>query len=175
MKSIKKELLMLIGITLVVLLVVLGISNVYFLNDIKKDITNRTEKELLIEYDEKIKNLVQTNIGVLNYYNNLYESGEMTLDEAKSQAKELLRDVRYGKDDIGYFWIDNKEYINVLLPPSPDSEGTSRKNLQDTENTYIVRELVDGAVSEGEFFLNYYFPKPNEEKSSLKRGYTEYF
>src|SRR6056297_2617596 len=175
MKSIKKELLMLIGITLVVLLVVLGISNVYFLNDIKKDITNRTEKELLIEYDEKIKNLVQTNIGFLNYYNNLYESGEMTLDEAKSQAKELLRDVRYGKDDIGYFWIDNKEYINVLLPPSPDSEGTSRKNLQDTENTYIVRELVDGAVSEGEFFLNYYFPKPNEEKSSLKRGYTQHF
>src|SRR6056297_2001287 len=175
MKSIKKELLMIIGIALIVLFVLLGVSNIYFLNDIKEDITNQTEKELLIKYDEKIKSVVETNIDVLSYYNNLYESGEMTLGEAKNQAKELLRSVRYGKNDIGYFWIDNKEYINILLPPSPDSEGTSRKNLQDTQNTYIVRKLVDGALREGEFFLNYYFPKPNEEKSSLKRGYTEYF
>ena len=175
MKSIRKELLTIISVTLIGLLIILGTANMDFLNEIKDDVVDRTNKELLLKYDEKIKAIVSSNMRVLDYYNEQYEQGNLTLKEAKSKAKELLRESRYGKDDVGYFWIDNKEYVNVLLPPALDAEGGSRKDLKDENDTYIVQELVDGAIKNGSTYLDYYFPKPGEDEASLKRGYTEYF
>jgi methyl-accepting chemotaxis protein len=175
MNSIKKQLMVIVSLVVLVSVGTLGAINLYFLNDIKNMTVESTESELYANYDSKIKNLVETAEGILERNNRLYESGELTLEEAQYQAKESIRDMRYGKDDIGYFWIDNEEYINILLPPSPEAEGGSREDLQDTNGTYIVRELVDGAVADGEVYLDYYFPKPGEEESSLKRGYTRYF
>ena len=175
MNSIKKQLVIIVGLVILISLSTVGIINLYFFNDIKEKTIIKTETQLLEDYDNKIKNLVQTAEGILEVNNDLYKSGDLTLKEAQERAKETIRKLRYGKEDIGYFWIDNEEYINILLPPSPDVEGSSRENLQDSNDTYIVQELVDGAVAEGEAFLDYYFPKPGEEKSSLKRGYTIYF
>jgi methyl-accepting chemotaxis protein len=175
MNSIKKQLMVIVSLVVLISVGTLGAINLYFLNDIRNMTVESTESELFANYDSKIKELVETAEGILERNNRLYESGELTLTEAQERARETIRDLRYGKDDVGYFWIDNEEYINILLPPSPDAEGGSRKDLQDTTGTYIVRELVDGAVEDGELFLDYYFPRPGEEESSLKRGYTSYF
>jgi len=175
MNSIKKQLMIIVSLVVLISVGTLGGINLYFLNDIREMTVESTESELFANYDSKIKELVETAEGILERNNRLYEAGELTLTEAQERAKESIRELRYGKDDVGYFWIDNEEYINILLPPSPDAEGGSRKDLQDTAGAYIVRELVDGAVSEGETYLDYYFPKPGEEESSLKRGYTRYF
>jgi len=175
MNSIKKQLMIIVSLVVLISVGTLGGINLYFLNDIREMTVKSTESELFANYDSKIKELVETAEGILERNNRLYEAGELTLTEAQERAKESIRELRYGKDDVGYFWIDNEEYINILLPPSPDAEGGSRKDLQDTAGAYIVRELVDGAVSEGETYLDYYFPKPGEEESSLKRGYTRYF
>ncbi len=175
MNSIKKQLMIIVSLVVLISVGTLGGINLYFLNDIREMTVESTESELFANYDSKIKELVETAEGILERNNRLYEAGELTLTEAQERAKESIRELRYGKADVGYYWIDNEEYINILLPPSPDAEGGSRKDLQDTAGAYIVRELVDGAVSEGETYLDYYFPKPGEEESSLKRGYTRYF
>ena len=175
MNSIKKQLMVIVSLVVLVSVGTLGAINLYFLNDIRDMTVESTEAELFANYDSKIQNLVETAEGILEKNNSLYESGELTLKEAQDRARESIRALRYGKDDVGYFWIDDKEYINILLPPSPDSEGTSRANLQDTNGIYLVQELVDGAVAKGDTFLDYYFPKPGAEEASLKRGYTTYF
>ncbi|MGM0378792.1 MAG: methyl-accepting chemotaxis protein [Bacillota bacterium] len=175
MNSIKKQLMVIVSLVVLISVGTLGAINLYFLNDIKNMTVQRTESKLFENYDLKIKNLVETAEGILEKNNQLYESGELSLKEAQTRAKESIRNLRYGKDDIGYFWIDSEEYVNILFPGSPESEGKSRKNLQDTNDKYIIRELVDGAVENGDTFLDYYFPKPGEEESSLKRGYTRHF
>ena len=175
MNSIKKQLMVIVSLVVLISVGTLGAINLYFLNDIKNMTIESTESKLFENYDLKIKNLVESAEGILEKNNELYKSGELSLKEAQNRAKESIRNLRYGKDDIGYFWIDNEEYVNILFPGSPESEGKSRKNLQDTNDKYIIQELVDGAVENGDTFVNYYFPKPGEEKSSLKRSYTRYF
>lgn len=175
MNSIKKQLMVIVSLVVLVSVGTLGAINLYFFNDIRSKTVESTETELFRNYDAKIKELVETAEGVLEKYNTLYEEGELTLEEAQNRAKEIIRVLRYGQDDVGYFWIDNEDYVNILLPPAPDAEGNSREDLQDTTGAYIVQELVDGAVSNGETFLDYYFPKPGEEEASLKRGYTVHF
>ena len=93
--------------------------------------------------------------------------------EAQFQAKQNIRNLWFGQS--GYYWIDNIKYINVLLPPNTSVEGTSRYDLQDVNGKYIVRELVDGAVKDGEVFVDYWFPKPGEVEASEKLGFTMLF
>lgn len=45
-----------------------------------------------------------------------YISGAMTETEAKQTAISVIRNMRYGDDNSGYFWIDDTNY-NLLMPP----------------------------------------------------------
>lgn len=175
MKTIKMQLIIIVSLIVLVSVGILGAVNLYFLNDIKTQTIIETENQLLKDYDQKIKSLVENTVDVLEYYNNQYETGNMTLVEAQKEAKEVIRVLRYGENDIGYYWIDNEEYELQLLPPAPEQEGNYRGDLVDQNGLKIVEELVNGAVKDGSTYLDYYFPKPGEEEASLKRGYTEYF
>ena len=175
MKSIKMQLIVIITIIAVLSISALGIMSLYSLNTVKDVTLNETKTQLLLDYDEKIKNLVEGAKGILELNHSLYVSGELSLEEAQAQAKKSIREMRYGKDDIGYFWIDNEEYILQLFPGHSDQEGEFRGNLKDQNETNFIKELVDGAVENGSTYVDYYFPKPGETKASQKRGYTEYF
>jgi methyl-accepting chemotaxis protein len=175
MKSIKVQLIIIITIIAIVSISALGIMSLYSLNNVKEVTLNETKTQLLLDYDEKIKNLVEGARGILELNHNLYTSGELSLEEAQAQAKISIREMRYGEDDVGYFWIDNEEYVLQLFPGHADQEGDFRGNLQDQNGTYFIKELVDGAVENGSTYVDYYFPKPGETEVSQKRGYTEYF
>ena len=99
----------------------------------------------------------------------------MSLEAAQDQAKEAIRSMRYGEGNIGYFWIDNEEYVLQLFPGHKDQEGDFRGDLVDENGTLFIKELVDGAVKNSSTYVDYYFPKPGETEASQKRGYTEYF
>ncbi|MFZ5966881.1 MAG: methyl-accepting chemotaxis protein [Bacillota bacterium] len=132
-----------------------------------------TEKEMLDSYDLNIKNQVENAKSILQHYYKLQTTGALSEGEAKSRAKETLRNVRYGEN--GYFWIDSTAYQLVLLPPTPEKEGMDRSTLQDVKGKMMVKEMVDGAVQKGEIYVDYYFPKPGETEASQKRGYVQLF
>lgn len=175
MKSIKVQLIIIITIIAVVSISALGVTSLYSLNTIKGVTLSETKDQLLLDYDGKIKNLVQGARGILELNYDLYTSGELTLEEAQYQAKESIRKMRYGPDDIGYFWIDDEEYTLQLYPGHAEQEGDYRGDLQDQNGTEFIKELVDGAIDNGSTYVDYYFPKPGENEASQKRGYTEYF
>ena len=128
---------------------------------------------LLNETKRRLKELVEVAVDVADGFYRLEQSGQMTRAEAQYQAKENIRGLWFGRS--GYYWTDNTDYINVLLPPNTSVEGTSRKDLQDVNGKYLVRELVDGAVKNGETYVEYWFPKPGEEEASQKLGFTQLF
>lgn len=175
MKTIRMQLIVMFAIIGIVSIGLLGSVNLYFLNDIKVNTVERTEEQYLVKYDEKINSLVSSSVGVLERNNELYESGELSLEEAQSKAKEDIRKMRYGKDDVGYFWIDNTDYELQLFPVDPSGEGKYRGDLEDQNGTMIIKELVGGALENGEKYLDYYFPKPGEDEASRKRGYVQLF
>lgn len=127
------------------------------------------------EKEVALKEKVDSVITILNYYHELERGGTLTQEQAQAQAKQVIGAIRY--DGSNYFWIDNIDLINVLLPPKPEAEGKSRAQVQDSHGKYMVKELVAGAVKNKDegFFLDYWFPKMGEEKPSPKKGYVKLF
>lgn len=195
MKSIKVKLMVIVSSLVIILLLIQGVVSITFTKnqledsakyameaeayellsmlDILEENVDLLEKQLLSDYDKNIKNQVENAISILDYYYKQYKNGVLTEEEAKRQAKEALRNVRYGKN--GYFWIDNADYKLILHPITPEKEGMDRRNLKDSTGKEFMKELIEGAIKNGEAYVDFYFPKPGEKKDSPKRGYTQLF
>jgi len=59
------------------------------------------ENVLLRDYDESIKNEVQTMISIIEASYKKYENGEISFEEAKELAAHMVRNAGYGEN--GYF------------------------------------------------------------------------
>lgn len=126
------------------------------------------DQNLRENFDENIKNQVQTMLCSIDIFYQKYRSGEMTLEEAKKGAAEIIRNARYGKE--GYFWADTVDGVNVVLYGSK-IEGTSRWNYQDMKGKYIVQEIIRVAL-QGGGYSDYYFAKEGESNPQPKRAYS---
>lgn len=119
-------------------------------------------------YNSEIKSQVQSVITVLQTEYDKYKAGELTLAEAKAGACEIVRNMRYGDDASGYFWIDDTNYILVMHPVLPEQEGNNRKNLEDQNGVMIVQEILKVAnTAEGGGYNEFYFTKSDGDLTTL--------
>lgn len=100
---------------LFICLILLGLTGITFKN------VHNTTKEILYKntldsYKSEIKSEVQSIISVINMCYTQYISGAMTETEAKQTAISVIRNMRYGDDNSGYFWIDDTNY-NLIMHP----------------------------------------------------------
>jgi methyl-accepting chemotaxis protein len=129
------------------------------------------------DYDNMIKNEVETATGILNYYYDLSSEGRITESEAKTEAIAAIKAIRYNGD--GYFWIDNRDGILIAHPISPDNEGNNRLELQDPNGVYLIKNLIDASLNgTNGGFTDFMWVKPENVESNIqspKRAYSEYF
>jgi len=124
------------------------------------------------DYDEKIKSEVQNVITMLDGINKKYQSGEMTLVEAKKLGADLIRGMKYGDD--GYFWVDTVEGVNVVLLGGT-AEGKNRYDLKDIKGKAIIKEIIQNGLKDDGGYTDYWFAKKGEEIASPKRSYSKAF
>ncbi|MCU4176234.1 methyl-accepting chemotaxis protein [Carboxylicivirga sp. N1Y90] len=130
------------------------------------------EKSLRRDFDKTIEFEVQTVMSLLDGIYAKVASYEISVEEGKVQAADLVRKLRYGKD--GYFWIDTKDGVNVVLLGKTDVEGKSRWDLKDAKGTLMIQEIVKSAV-EGDGYTEYWFPKKGGTIALPKRSFSAYF
>jgi methyl-accepting chemotaxis protein len=126
------------------------------------------KKALLDDYDTLIKGQVHTVISLLASIEERSRKGEMSVEEAKKMAADLVRPLRFQKDL--YFWIDTLDGTNVVMMGSP-AEGTNRMGLQDKKGKFLVRDIIAVARKEGGGYFDYWFPRGASEPLP-KRGYS---
>ncbi|MCT4509967.1 MAG: methyl-accepting chemotaxis protein [Tepidibacter sp.] len=173
MKKISNKIVLLTIFISILTTLFIGGSNIYSMkkaNDNTMKLIERSAKE---DYDTLIKGQVDSVISMLDSIYGKYERGELTLEEAKKQGADIVRDLRYGEE--GYFWIDTYEGINVVLLGIEKIEGSNRMNIQDTTGKYIAKEVISNGLKEGGGYTDYFFPKKGEEKASPKRAYSRSF
>lgn len=133
-------------------------------------------KQLCIKQamDEVIKKETQTAVSLLASIYSQYESGKFSLDEAKKQGADLLRELRYGDNQEGYFWADTLEGVNIVLYGRKDVEGTNRYEAN-INGVYYVKEIIEKGKQPAGGYTDYWFPKKGEENPRKKRGYSLLF
>lgn len=151
------------------------------------DINNKATKDietyrqtLLDNYDQSIKKEVQTVISQINAYYERAQKGEMTEEEAKHYAANVIRDARYGDDKSGVFWADTYEGNFIASGTEAGiAPGTNRLGMQDVKGNYFVRTFIENAKKPEGGFSEYWYPRPSDvdpEQTPLpKRSYSAGF
>lgn len=201
MRSIKMKMMFFISILVVVILLAFGLTTLYFteieiekqakttmkveadqllklMNEMEQNIS-LLKNQMYTAYDNDIKHQVENAVTGVGYYYNLYKSGRMSELQAKEQAKEYVKALRYGKE--GYFWIDRTDGILVghpVLGPK-GQEGNDRIDIEDPNGVKLIQEIIKAATEgKNDGYTNYMWEKlQNYEAGKLfpKRAYSKLF
>ena len=166
-------LLMMIVSSLVTMLFVAGI----FIRDMiieAEEQVIEVRETLLEDVELQLKTQTEAAISVLQHIYKRQQSGEITEAQAKLEAANLMRDLRY-EGDAGYFWVDTYEGVNVVLLGRKDTEGKSRINATDPMGKQFIREMIENGRKPGGGFTDLMFAKPNQDQPLPKRNYTVAF
>jgi cytochrome c len=100
------------------------------------------------------------------------EAAKLVGDKGKDAFPELRKDKKWVNDKT-YVFIDRFDGVVLLNPPSPDIEGKNLLDWQDAKGKKIVSEFVRVAKSKGSGWVDYYWPKPGEQKPAKKISYVK--
>lgn len=137
---------------------------------------NKYETAMYDGYEVEIKSQVQSVLAILQSEYDKFSAGEITEEEAKKDAMEIVRAMRYRDDDSGYFWIDDMEYTLVMHPILPEQEGNNRLELEDKNGVMIVQEILKACQSADKGGYNqFYFSKADGVTVAPKIAYSGLF
>ena len=138
-----------------------------------KTTTEVYRSRLLEDIKTELKNETQEAMSVCQIMYDRYQAGEMTLDEAKKESADIIRELKYN-DGSGYFWVDTSQGVNVVLL-GRDTEGQSRWDSVDPNGNYFIQEMIKNGMQDGGGYTELLFAKPNETEPLPKINYTAYF
>ena len=174
MKSLAQKLsLFFAGVVLLTCIILIGTTMVLF-QQIETKMENVLYDNTLESYKTEVKSEVQSAVSVVSYYYDLGQSGKMSEADAQTEALETLRNLRYGDDQSGYFWVDGTDYTLVMHPILPDQEGNNRYDLTDKNGVKIIQEIMKSAQTGGGFH-EFYFTKSDGVTVAPKVAYSEPF
>lgn len=125
------------------------------LYDEKKEATRKTVEIVYCLIDK-----IQSKVG----------SGEMTTEQAKTEARLLIKSLRNSYKS--YYWIQDVNYIMIMHPIKPELDGTNLKFNRDANGKYYSIEFTKTAREKGGGFVEYMWPKPDSKKAYPKLSYV---
>lgn len=175
-KSVRHSLVIMCLFIVAVSVLVIGSVSVYSIKSMSKMANSNYETAMLDGYNTEIKAEVQSVISVLQAEYTQVESGALTEEEAKAEAAEIIRAMRYGDDGSGYFWIDATDYTLVMHPILPDQEGNNRYELEDQNGVMIIQEIMKVCTgADGGGYNEFYFTKSDGVTVAPKIAYSQMF
>ena len=175
-KSLKTTLVLVCAALGIVIGVAVGLIGVLTIRNISNSAYDEYAKAMDDGYRTEIKSQVQSVLAILQAEYDKAAAGEMTEEEAKAEAAEIVRAMRYRDDDSGYFWIDDKDYILVMHPILPEQEGNNRYDLQDQDGIMIIQSIMTVCQSADRGGYNQFsFTKADGVTVAPKVAYSGYF
>ena len=130
---------------------------------------------LLQERQVGARQAVETAYGVITYYHRLAGTGALPEEQAKKQAMEVLRGMRYSGQE--YFWINDMAPRMVMHPIKPELEGKDLSGMQDPNGLKLFVAFVDTvkASPTHDGYVFYLWPKPGSDVPVAKISYVQGF
>ncbi|WP_135609386.1 cache domain-containing protein [Methanococcoides sp. AM1] len=95
------------------------------------------------------------------------EEGEQAFPQFREKSNQWFH------DDF-YIFVWRTDGIRVVYPPDVSGEGEDVSNLEDFNGKPIGQMFIDMAQSEeGEGWIDYYWPKPDEIEPSMKHTFIK--
>ena len=143
---------------------------------IQKFSTESVRFERMKGYDDSVKFQIQNAISILKTFYEEEQNGTLSHEQAQKEAIKIIKNIRYGDDSSGYFWIDATDCTLIAHPILPQNEGQNRKNLKDKNGVTIIKKILS-VVNENKEggFSEFYFTKSDGITVAPKRTYSTLF
>ena len=128
---------------------------------------------LLEDRKVKTRHVVESAHGVLTYFQQQEQSGELTREQAQQGAMKAVKALSYGED--GYFWINDMQPIMVMHPTKPKLDGKDLAGFADPNGKHLFVAFVDEVKAKGAGFVDYMWPKPGHDDPVDKISYVQGF
>ena len=130
-------------------------------------------QQMMHDKEYKTRNVVEVAYGVLEASHALEKSGALSRADAQAQARNLLRGMRYDKDE--YFWINDMQPAMVMHPIRPELDGKDLTGNKDPDGKALFVEMVKVVRASGAGFVDYQWNKPGNDKPVPKISYVKGF
>ncbi|MBD9484011.1 methyl-accepting chemotaxis protein [Pseudomonas sp. PDM14] len=121
----------------------------------------------------KTQHVVESAASILRHFHSLESAGSLSREDAQKQAMQIVRDLRYDRDD--YFWINDLTPVMVMHPTNPKLEGQNLSGIKDPDGKFLFNEMVTIAKKDGAGLVDYRWPKPGAAEPLPKVSYVELF
>jgi len=117
-----------------------------------------------------IKSLTESAYSLIDHSYKRYQAGEISLSEAKEEATESIRPLRYGKN--GYFFVYQSDGTALMHPIKPSLEGTDMSGMEDPNGVMIMQELANVSKNGKAGFVSYQWAIPSSDELGNKTSYA---
>ena len=134
----------------------------------------RERDGMLLQRQAELQSLVDSFYTVVETAHARAAAGEITQNEARQMAADVLRGMRYRGNE--YIFISDMDHKMVMHPIKPDLEGKNLFDLQDPNGKHLFRAFVQAVEANGQGFVGYLWPKAGSdvpvEKLSFVKGFA---
>ncbi len=123
--------------------------------------------------EEKIRQVVETAWGVLDYYGKQVDAGALTNAQGRHNALEALRGMRYGGGE--YFFIADMTPRMVMHPVNPALDGQDLSDYQDPNGFRLFVAMARVCREKGGGLVRYLWPKPGNTLPVEKFSYVKLY
>ncbi len=118
---------------------------------------------LIDQQKNMLRQLVYTAWTMLDAAEKDERGGSVTCEDAQQNVLEHLRGMRYGEDNLDYFWINDLRPSMIMHPYRPDLVGKDISGFRDPDGTAIFTEVVQLVQQEDEAFFSYKWQWKNDQ------------
>ncbi len=152
-------------LTAIIIFVFIGFIVGLVLPSANRVIVDRTENQLMSLVDLPMAEVAR------NY--ELYKSGALSEDVAKSNALQAIENFRY--DEVEYFWVNDLDGLMLMHPINAALNNTNVLEMKDPDGKFLFADMVEVVKQKGEGIVNYQWPKPGFDKPQPKVSFVKGF
>lgn len=122
----------------------------------------KVEAHLMDRKREMIHALSEAAMSSIHYYAKLAQNNSITEEEAKRQATNHLRSLRYGPEGKDYFWINDTHPTMIMHPYRADLEGKDVTDTEDPAGKKLFQAFLETVKATGGGYVKYHWQWQDE-------------
>lgn len=165
--SIKQKVLMMTVLPLLLLVVLVAVSERYYLQQAGEQELQKVRSEMMEEKKAILRHYLEiVESSVSEYYQ---QAGTASDAQAREAARKIIRAIRY--EPSGYVFVYDYDGTALGMGVKPSLEGKNLMDLQDENGVMVIKDLIDKAKAGGGY-VSYVWPKPGAEEPLEKLSYA---
>ena len=125
-----------------------------------------THNNLIDLKKAEIQSVIETAVTMLGNYDARVQAGELTLEQAQTEAKAMLHAINYSGDD--YVFAVTHDYV-MIVNANPAVVDTNMRDRTDTNGKRFIEEYTDGARTQGSIFTTFMFTGSNPDAKPVEK------